>query len=419
MSQDLIAITQLGLPIPDELNDLAWQQSRTVRGSPTADRAAVAAQWNLYLNQIAGQVLLDDLQVDFPNVTWWDQPATQPATQLATQSAPLPSLWQLLRGTVLELHQKRLVVLPDQTIDQAELVIPQEWVDIPAWAGDYFLAVRIDPDEQLLHCWGYVTHQRLKAKATYDLDDRSYRLDAHDLISDISALWVVQQLHPTEVTQAAIAPLPSVTAVEAEHWLQHLVNVRMPRLEIPFEPWGALVVDPVWRQRLVALRQGELAVATATEPTTQPTTQLGDWLQNVFTTGWQAVEDWLGNDAELAFALRQTTLAAAPPIVRRVKALRLPESVLLLLLTMEQDPDGLMGIQVQLRVADRTQTIPAELNLELIARGGTIVQAVQARQQDNAIQLPRFRSPVGTQFSIRVRPDDQSPEFTFSELFVV
>jgi Protein of unknown function (DUF1822) len=402
MSQDLIPLTQLGLPIPDALNDRAWHQSRAMR--------SVEAQWNIYLNQIAGQMLLSELQADFAAVTWWDNPPSNPVT--------VPSLWQFIRGTVLQLNQKRLVLLPTQTIDQGELVIPQEWVDIPAWAGDYFLAVQVDADAQWLHCWGYVTHQRLKAKAQYDPDDRTYRLDACDIIPDVTALWVVQRLNPTEVTQAAIAPLPAINTAAAANWQQRLVNARVPRLEIPFEQWGALVVDPAWRQGLADLQQGEMVVAAMSTTTTPITTQLGEWMQNVFTTGWQTVEEWLGNDLELALALRQTTLSAVPT-VRRVKALRLPTQLLLLLLTITPDDDGVMAIQVQLRVSDRHQTIPADLNLELVAHSGTIVQAVQARDQDNAIQLRRFRSPVGTQFSIQVRLNGPSSEFTFSELFVV
>jgi Protein of unknown function (DUF1822) len=393
MSQDLIPITQLILPIPETINQFAWQQSRAYR--------SIDAQWHVYLNQIAAQVLLSDLQTDFPT---------------ATLAPDQSRLWPLVNGTVLQLNQKRLVLIPDKAIDQSELVIPQEWVDSPDCAGDYFLAVRIDPDEELLHCWGYVTHQRLKAKAQYAPDDRTYRLDAHHVIPDMSALWVVQQLNPTEVTQAAIAPLAAVSPAQAENLLQRLVNARIPRLEIPFALWGALITDRAWRDRLVALRQGETSLATEIAAAT---TQLSGWMQNAFTTGWQAVEDFFGSDAELAFALRQTAAAPAVPTVRRVKALRLPEQLLLLLLTVEPDADGRMGIQVQLRASDRIQLIPADLSLELVSSHGDVVQSVQAREQDNAIQLPRFRSAIGTQFSIQVRWAGMPPEFTFSEAFVV
>jgi Protein of unknown function (DUF1822) len=428
MNLDLMPITQLVLPIPDEINQAAWTESGRYRSADV--------QWNIYLNQIVGQTLLPYLREDFPDMTLWQNIAGAAAPM---NDPSLLSIWQFVSGTVLELNHKRLVLIPDKSIDQREWVIPAEWVDIPDWAGDYFLPVQIDPDEQLLHCWGYLTHQKLKAKGHYAPDDRTYQIDAHDVIPDISALWVVQQLNPTEVTQAAIAPLPTVAPAQAEQYLQQLVSAPIPRLAIPFESWGALVSDRAWRQRLAALRQEtttaitEQTTVTAELTTAQSTTaqsaitQLNTWMQNVFTTGWQAIEDFLGDDPELAFAFRQTT-APAIPTVRRVKALRLPEQLLLLLLTVEQNEDGRMGVEVQLRVADSRRsstsaqyaTIPVGLNLALVTTTGTIVQSVQARQADNAIQLSRFRSAPGTQFKIQVRlPEMPATEWTFSESFMV
>jgi Protein of unknown function (DUF1822) len=239
-----------------------------------------------------------------------------------------------------------------------------------------------------VHCLGYITQERLKAKARYTSDDRAYDLDPHDLFSDVSALWVVQQLNPMEVTQCD--PSSSVNA--------------------------ALV------QRVIEDR-----AATAV----RSTIELGQWLQNAFTTGWQAVEDFFDQDAELALALRQTVVAPEPPAlptIRRVKVLRWPDQLLLLLLTIAPQADGRLQVQVQLRAADtllpsltdnRRQTLPVDLSLELLSGNGAIVQSVQARQQDNAIQLARFRSPPGTEFTIQVRLARMSPTVLLSEFFVV
>ncbi|PSB55722.1 DUF1822 family protein [Chamaesiphon polymorphus] len=379
----LIPITQLALPIPAPMSDAAWQQAQA--------GGSIEAMWNVYLNQIATELLCEDLAVDFPQIRVW----------------PDADIWQFVNGSVLELNNKRLVLLPSRAIDNSELVIPQEWVDIPAWAGDYFLAVQIDPDAELLHCWGYTTHQMLKSKARYDAVDRTYHLDAYQLIADVSGLWAIQELNPTEVTQAAIAPLASVATTQAENLLQRLATVPDPRLEIPFGLWGALASDRTWRSRLVELRQG------ATSSPRTAANRLGDWLQNAFATGWQAVEDFLGEDAELAFALRQT--ATATPIVRRVKALQLPDCLLLLLVSVEVETADRLSIQVQLRADDRTATLPAGICLELLSSDDEVVRSVVARDRDNAIQLPRFRSESGTGFKIQVR----SGETTVCESFLV
>jgi Protein of unknown function (DUF1822) len=372
MTLELIPITQLALPISPAMSDLAWQQAQAYQ--------SIEARWNFYLNQIASQSIAADLAEDFPQI----------------RISPQTNTWQFINGSVLELNAKRIILMPSKAIDHSELVIPQEWVDIPAWVGDYFLAVQIDPDDQILHCWGYTTHQMIKAQARYDAPTRTYNLDAHRLIADVSGLWVVQQLNPSEITQTAITPLSAIATTQAENLLQRLVAVPNPRLEIPFELWGALVSDRNWRQRLVALRQGEISLQT---DLTTATTRLSGWLQNVFSTGWQAVEDFLGEDGELV--LRQT--ATPRPAMRRVKAFQLLDQVLLLLVSVEPEADNRWGIQIQLRSDNSTTTLPADLTLVLLASDDEVMRSVVTRDQDNAIQLPRFRLNSGTEFKIQVQ----------------
>jgi Protein of unknown function (DUF1822) len=364
----LIPITQLALPIPAVMSDAAWQQAQAYR---SAD-----AKWNYYLNQIATQLLCEYLQADFPQIRIWAE----------------TNIWQFVNGSVLQLNDKRIVLLPSKAIDNSELVIAQEWLDLPAWAGDYFIAVQIDPDAETLHCWGYLTHQMMKSQARYDPIERAYHLDARNLIADVSGLWAIQELNPTEVTQTEIAPLASVNPVQAENLLQRLATASNPRLEIPFALWGALISDRQWRQQLAQLQQGEPDPAA---------NRLNGWLQNVFAAGWQAVEDFLGEDADLAVALRQTATPAS--IVRRVKALELAERVLLLLVSIEPAADDRLAIQVQLRSIDRTETLPPGLTLSLLSSDDEIVRSVVTRDRDNAIGLPRFRSDSSTGFKIQVQ----------------
>jgi Protein of unknown function (DUF1822) len=374
MTLELTPITQLALPISPAMSDLAWQQAQAYQ--------SVEARWNAYLNQIASQSIAADLAIDFPQI----------------RISPDSDTWQFVNGSVLELNGKRIVLLPSKAIDHSELVIPQEWVDIPTWAADYFIGVQIDPDTEMLHCWGYTTHHMMKARAKYDASDRTYSLDAHHLIADISGLWVIQQLNPREVTQTAIAPLSSVAAIQAENLLQRLATVPNPRLEIPFELWGALVSDRQWRQQLVELRQGATSLQT---DLTIATTRLGGWLQNAFSNGWQAVADFLGEDAELALAFRQT--ATPTSTVRRIKALQLDDRMLLLLVSVEPEADERLGIGIQLRSIDSTETLPTDLTLTLLSSDDEVMRSVVTRDRDNAIQLPRFRLNSGIEFKIQVQ----------------
>ncbi|KAM3090642.1 DUF1822 family protein [Phormidesmis sp. 146-12] len=363
-------LTQLQLEILPDVQSESWQVAQSC--------TTVTAQWNTYLNQVSLSTFLPWLRSHY-----------------APQASLHPSLWNFVNGTAItlgdRLNNKRLILIPDKTIDTSELRIPQEWIDLTNWAGDYYLAVQVNPDEGWVRVWGYTTHEQIKAIATYDERDRTYCLDAQDLIQDLTVLWVVRQLNPTEVTQAAIAPLPTIQPAQADNLLQRLTNPALlqARLEVPFALWGALLERADWRQRLSG--------------STSRRVQLGQWLQNVFEEGWQSLESLLGRD-EFAVNLRQVELSEAA--VRRVKLLNLSDRALLLLVTLEPEADGRIGVRSQLRSRDASFNLPANLQLSLISSMGEMIQSVQSRPQDDVIQLRRFRSALGTQFSLQVAIDD-------------
>ncbi|PSO81051.1 MAG: hypothetical protein BRC41_15925 [Cyanobacteria bacterium QH_9_48_43] len=53
-------------------------------------------------------------------------------------SPALPSFWEVVNGTAIALSGVRLVLIPSEAADLSELRVPQEWVDIPSWGGDYY-----------------------------------------------------------------------------------------------------------------------------------------------------------------------------------------------------------------------------------------------------------------------------------------
>lgn len=376
MSAPFDTLTQLVLEIPPAVQQQAWQH----QSFSTSE-----ACWNAYLNQVCLSTFLPWLQAEY-----------EPNAQVYPSSRALPSQWHVVNGTAITLGSKRLVLIPEKTIDASEFRVPQEWVDIPSWAGDYYLAVQVDPDDQLVQIWGYTTHEQIKLMGSYDADDRAYCLDAHHLVQDLSVLWVVRQLYPDEPTQTAIAPLAAVAPAQAENLLQRLSNptVTRPRLEIPFQLWGALLEQDEWRQRLYQQRQGESAPVRAA-------IHLSQWLQNAVTEGWQVVENLLGADAATAFSFRQAT-DLSEPAVKRAKELVLPNQRLLLLVAVEPEADGRVGIRIQLRPSAPDQLLPETLSLSLRSSTGDPIQSVQARSQDNVIQLKRFKIVPGTPFSLQI-----------------
>lgn len=177
---------------------------------------------------------------------------------LWTREEALPSFWEIVTGTAITLDTIRLVLIPTEAIDLSELRVPQEWVDIPTWAADYYLSVEVGLEAGWIRVVGYATHYKLKIIGTYDTHDRTYCLNTTDLIQDINVLWLARQLCVDEPLRAEISPLSTLSQSQAENLLERLGNPNLvfPRLEISFQLWGSLLEHGGWRQRLYEKRQG-------------------------------------------------------------------------------------------------------------------------------------------------------------------
>jgi Protein of unknown function (DUF1822) len=363
MTVSLETPTQLYLEITPTALSQCWQQAQ-VGSTPQAI-------WQIFLNQCCLEAFLPWLQTEYAPLTpsWPHDRST----------------WELVNGTAITLGSKRLIIIPEKTID-CELRVPQEWVDIPAWAGDYYLAAQVDPDAHSVRIWGFTTHAQLQ-QGTYDAADRTYSLEALALIEDLNVLGVVQQVNAAEPTRGAIVPLAPLVANQAENLIQRLAPIDQPRLALPFPLWGAFLAPDRHRQQLAQLRQGALPV------------NLGQWWQNQFTAGWQALEAVLA-PADLALNFRQSADTIAE--VCRAKGLTLPEQAVLLLVGLTPVADGRVSVRVQLRPRDRTLCLEPNVTLEMLDSDGLVVQSIVARSQDNSIQLRGFRCAPGSQFRLRV-----------------
>ena len=200
-----------------------------------------------HLNQMALESFLPWVRAE------QDQPA-----RLARQSATWPSIWEFVNGTALTVGAQRLVLVPSEAIDGDELRVAQEWVDLPNWVADYYVAVYVNPDEGYVQVQGYTTHRQLKERGTYDAGDRAYTLSTDDLIPDLNVLWVAQDLGLQTVPQATVAPLAPLPLEQAQALIERLGNpaVVFPRQAVPFPLWGALLAHDGWRKRLYEQRQG-------------------------------------------------------------------------------------------------------------------------------------------------------------------
>ena len=230
---------------------MSWMISNCLEVSPlplpTVPYSTAGAHQRSRLNQQCLEAFLSWLQTEFDL-----------AAQIYPNAAALPSIWEVVNGTAITVAGVRLVLIPTLAIGGDELRVPQEWVDIPNWAADYYISLQLDPENCLLHLVGYTSHWQLKTTGVYTARDRTYALDGDDLLQDSNSLWISWQLYPQAAARAAISPLPPLFQAQANTLLDQLgqPSVLFPRLSIPFPSWAALLSHGGWRQRLYEQRQG-------------------------------------------------------------------------------------------------------------------------------------------------------------------
>lgn len=262
MTSDLALFDATYLEIDADSQAQAWQQN----DGPS--------RWQAYLNQLCLETVIPWLREDH---------ALRAIPALKTPS--LQSIWAVVTGTPIQVGAQKIVLIPTETIDLDELRVPQEWIDIPNWMADYYVATQVNPDEGWVRIGGFTKHLQLKEQGAYDWCDRTYTLNDTDLTSDLNVLWLTQQFNPQEITQTAVNPLSTLSKAQADQLIQRLGNSDLvtPRLAIPFEQWGSLIAHGGWRQQLAAKRRGM---------TEQPS--VGQWLQTGMTNlaqqmGWQSI----------------------------------------------------------------------------------------------------------------------------------
>ncbi|MEW6491762.1 MAG: DUF1822 family protein [Cyanobacteriota bacterium] len=206
----------------------------------------------------------------------------------------LPNVWEFVSGCGINWGSKRLVLIPSDAIDIADFAVPQEWVDIPNWAADYYLPIRVDLEEQYLQVWGFVSRNTLKAKADYDPIYRLYYLEKDWVVPNLEIMQLASNLCLDE--KGKVTALPKLSETEAKNLIEKLSKPSpySPRLNATFEKWGALLNESYWLQKLYERRVQSVSSTISV---------LSRWLDNVVEAGWQPFEE-LFNAKTLAPAFR-------------------------------------------------------------------------------------------------------------------
>lgn len=377
MSSIFADLTDWTLAISPARQAVIWQQSQA---APTN-----WGRWNGYLNHLCLDAILPWLKADY-----------FPTAIAGIESSQLPMFGEVVNGSIITIGTIRIAIVPTESIDRSELEVPQEWVDIPSWAADYYLGVQIASDANQLQIYGYVTHQQLRTNSSYDSQDRTYALNIADINPDLNALWLTLDRYTVSETRSIIAPIPVVTEAEILPLIDQLSNPIeiSPRLAIPFPLWAAILANPDWFQQLYHQRQ------ISQSPPTIIVTRLSNWFQGQIDPIWQTLELVL-LPQQLAIAVRSAELATQlPRDLDRAKIYSLATGEIALVVGLTQITTSESRIILQLYPAGGATQLPGTIELRLRGTDGAEISRVSADITET-IQL-QFRANIGEQFQVEI-----------------
>jgi Protein of unknown function (DUF1822) len=305
------------------------------------------------------------------------------------------TIWDVVTGCAIEIGKLRLILIPTENLDRDELRVPQEWLDLPNWAGDYYLGVQIDLDSRMMNIRGFASHQVLKDRGKYSARDRTYSLDSDLLISNLDLLWIVEEL---ALTPRNIVPeLPSLALERALELIQTLSEPSpySPRLALDFGEWGAILNNPTLRSQLYQTRSQRTAIVQAPAPTFR----LIDWLREEFTNA--IASGWESHQSVAVLSPRENNTIARSKLVNLQVDLN-RETVVLLVGIIPESGDRMRAI-VRVHPAIGSRYLPPQLQLSYLDADGAILRTVTARANDDYIQLPAFTCPIGMEFNLQLQ----------------
>jgi hypothetical protein len=273
------------------------------------------AKYNAGLNRLVANKLMP-----------WFQEEYDVEAKLWPSAEELPTIWEFVNGTALMLDNTRVAIVPSENIDIEELRVPQEWIDIPDWVANYYIAVQVNREDNWLRVWGYATHEQLKTNGDYDPFTQTYALERADVIEDLEVMWVARSLCPNETVK--VHPLPSLLSHQVKSLLSQLSQPfpYSPRLEVEFSQWAALLSDSSTRKQLYELRSPHSKVAEVATSITAAfekslkklLVRLSDLKEKVVTGEWQTIDQFIAsvNQAELAWQFRQSDRDVISPSLR-------------------------------------------------------------------------------------------------------
>lgn len=365
---------QVWLEFSLEQRENAWRQAQN---NPQSN----AGRWRAFLNILCLNILQDWLK---------DDSDFEEVVLMVPTAENLASIWEVVNGTTIRLGETRLVIIPTEESNLKEFLIPQEWVDIPSWVGDYYLPVQVNLDEGWLRVWGYTSYEKVRG-GSYDATDRTYAVEREDLIEDLALMWVAMELSANAKPQ--VKALPVLYAAQAQSLLESLgkSTLYFTRLAMPFEQWGALLESDDYRKQLYERRVGILPALSEWFET-----QRKELMATLKGCGWQLYQEVFHRPE---FAFRAPKRQFFKRIELENESVKMP---LDLVIELERDSEDNIWVLPKLQPANGDGILPENLELIVFEEGGNALVKKQAGQAEKCLSLPEFGDFAGTKFAIQI-----------------
>lgn len=332
------------------------------------------------------------------------------------KSEYLEASWSVVTGTEITLDSMKIAVIPQANSDIAGIEIPREWVDIPQWIPDYYLAAQVDLEQKTIWLWGYVHSNTVRQQGNLDRTHQHYTLPLEKMSLDLELFGITHQLIKPPQPSPHSSTAKNIDKQEALEKLSE-PSPFSPRLNLSFETWLALIGDRQWCQELYKQR-------CLNSQSKSSVTKLIQWLKSEVTStldsGWKELNEIFPpsiNTAQPAFALRSDK--DLQNYAKKVKIIDLKvqlkqDITIVLFVAIAQKAENKYSIVAQLHPDSKQKFVPEAIGFQLIHKG-KVIQEATSRSQDRYLQMG-FISPIETSFSIKVTSHQQ---ICFEEEFLV
>jgi Protein of unknown function (DUF1822) len=201
--------------------------------------------------------------------------------------------------------------------------------------------------------------------------------------------WGKLECRPVLAGEDAIALSPEATQNRKGYIAVQFNNSLQEAYLLGFYPASTLeMLDSIPLRQLQPL---DVLLESIPESEVAPV-RLNQWLQNIFATGWQAVEEFLTPQTP-AFAFRRNS-------IRRAKQLELDYSLILLVTIQPENRDNL-AIHLQIFPAEPTSVLPFPTRFTVLTETGEVFREILSKEGNRFIQY-ELSGRVGEQFTLEV-----------------